>query len=81
MKIVTTATHRFENTNPASEKLTVEKLKSFSGCEGYTDTEAEKIIASLELLSEICYTAAKENKTYLIDNQLIVSLYPKKSAA
>ncbi|HMT75852.1 MAG TPA: hypothetical protein PKA77_17395 [Chitinophagaceae bacterium] len=81
MKIVTTGAHRFENINPNSEKLTVDKLRIFPGCEGYTDAEAENIIASLELLSEICYNAAKENKTHSIDNQLTVSLCPKKTAA
>lgn len=81
MKIATTGAHRFENINPNSEKLTVDKLRSFPGCEGFTDAEAENIIASLELLSEICYNAAKEIKTHNIDNQLIVSLYSKKSAA
>jgi hypothetical protein len=81
MKTITTGARRFENINPGCEKLTPEKLKSFPGCEEYTDAEAENIIACLEHLSEICYNAAKENKTHIIDNQLYVPSYSKKSAA
>jgi hypothetical protein len=37
----------------ASEKMTVEKLKSYPGCEELTDEAAREILFSLERLSEI----------------------------
>ncbi len=62
------------NINPEGEPLTVEKLKAFPGCEHYTDQQALEIVQSLEKLSLICYGLAKEEKSHLIDNQLVVYL-------
>lgn len=81
MKIIKSTPHHFEEINPASLKLTAERLKAFPGCEGYTDEQAETIITSLEILSAICYESTKGIKHINIDNQLVVSLIKQKLAA
>ena len=58
--------------NPKCESLTPEKLRSFSGCEHYTDEEALGIIQSLEMLSVIIFENA-EIKSICIDNQQVVN--------
>jgi len=45
--VTDTATH--------SNRLTIEELKSFPGCENINDNEAEKIIHSLYKLSLLTY--------------------------
>jgi hypothetical protein len=37
--------------NPNKEPLTVEILKRFPGCEGYSDEEAQEIIFALQALA------------------------------
>jgi hypothetical protein len=49
-------------------RLTVAKLRTFPGCEHYSDEEAEKIVQSLRRLSEIILNIPVV-KNYLIDNQ------------
>lgn len=41
--------------NPKKEPLTIEKLKSFSGCEHYTDEEAEQILRTFETLTSVMF--------------------------
>lgn len=48
-------------------------LRSFKGCEHYSDEEAIQVIEALNILAGI-FLKAKEEKTLLIDNQCIVSL-------
>jgi len=36
------------------DPLTVEKLRTYPGCEHYTDEQAEEIVSSIEILAEIC---------------------------
>ena len=52
-------------------------LRSFKGCEHYTDEEANKIIESLDTVAAILLEAIPE-KIHNIDNQLVVSLNSQK---
>jgi hypothetical protein len=62
-----------EKVNPKRESLTIEKLRTFSGCEHYSDEKATEIIKSLELLAVIvCEGSGKES--ICIDNQYVVNL-------
>ncbi|MBS1779248.1 MAG: hypothetical protein JST70_07975 [Bacteroidetes bacterium] len=73
-------TERIENTIPFSKSLAIntpEWLRTFKGCEQHTDEEAMEIIYSLRTLAEILLKTTLPNKTYNIDNQLVVSLNGK----
>ena len=52
--------------------MTVERFKTFPGCEAYTDEEAQEIIHSLERLAFVLYNIVQKNETVSIDNQLVV---------
>lgn len=43
--------------NPKRQPLTIEKLRSFPGCEHYSDEEAVNIIQSFEQLTAIIFEA------------------------
>ena len=69
-----------QSINPQKEHLTVEKLKTFPGCEQYDDEQAKTIIQSLEQLALIIFGLTAQNPMICIDNQQDVSLYPEKNA-
>lgn len=50
-----------------------EWLRSFKGCEHYTDDEAVKIVQSLERLANILFDFTCEQNGILIDNQLVIT--------
>lgn len=52
-------------------------LRSFPGCEHYTDEEANYILASLQTLAEILLKCVID-KSQLIDNQYFVPLSGKE---
>lgn len=63
--------------NPKRQPLTIEKLRSFPGCEHYSDEEAAGIIQSFEQLTAIIFDATASNQNlcgsegqvvYLSDN-------------
>ncbi|MGF2414008.1 hypothetical protein [Ferruginibacter sp.] len=60
--------------NAIDKSLTAAQLRSFPGCDHYSDTEAAEIIQSLEKLSAICYEQLGKLKIHSIDNQYVVSL-------
>ncbi len=64
--------------NPNKHSLTVEKLKSFPGCEHYTDQEATEIIQTIELLTSLLFEySSKQGKVvYLEETQPMHQLYP-----
>lgn len=64
--------------NPSDKPLTPEILRTFPGCEHYSDTEATAIIKSLEKLSAICHQITKVKEINIIDNQQIVYLNPQE---
>lgn len=41
--------------NPDKVPLTVEILRTFSGCENYTDEEAENVVRSIEVLARVAF--------------------------
>ena len=67
--------------NPDEKPLTPELLKTFSGCEDYSELHALEIIRSLEILSIICYNISNTEKIHSIDNQQVVYLNNKKNIA
>ncbi len=71
----------FDKINPEEKPLTPELLKTFPGCEDYTEQKALEIIHSLEKLSAICYNIVNAEKIYSIDNQQVVYLNNKKNVA
>lgn len=60
--------------NPNKHPLTIEKLKTFTGCEGYTDDEAVEIVQTLEHLSAILFESNFPNNSICNDNQCVVYL-------
>ena len=63
--------------NPRRQPLTIEKLRSFPGCEHYSDEEAGIILQSFEQLTAIIFDATASNQNlcgsegqvvYLSDN-------------
>lgn len=57
----------------SNNKKDVEWLRSFKGCEHYTDDEAVKIVQSLERLANILFDFTCEQNGILIDNQLVIT--------
>jgi hypothetical protein len=57
--------------NPKKEGLTIEKLRSFPGCEHYSDKEATEIIDSVNTLALIVCEGME--KDICIDNQQVVN--------
>ncbi|MBC7381592.1 MAG: hypothetical protein H7296_01205 [Bacteroidia bacterium] len=68
-------TENDENSN--TYIFTPDILRSYKGCEGYTNVEANAIINSLEKLSAICYSMMHNNDSINIDNQQVVYLNPQ----
>jgi hypothetical protein len=63
---------------------TPEWLRSFKGCEHYSDSEAMDVLENLNIFASILLRNASQ-KSHVIDNQLVVSLRqeeaPQKLAA
>jgi hypothetical protein len=60
--------------NPKREPLTIEKLRSFPGCEYYSDEEAESIIQSFEQLTAIVFEAITSGQNLCSSDQQVVYL-------
>lgn len=58
-----------KNINPKKEPLTIEKLRTFPGCEHYSDEEATRIVQTIEQLAIILFKSLT-----CIDNQQVVHL-------
>jgi diadenosine tetraphosphate (Ap4A) HIT family hydrolase len=41
--------------NPKREPLTVVILRTFAGCEHYTDAEAQNVVESIEVLCKVAF--------------------------
>ena len=67
-------TEKAENSNPGI--FSPNMLRSYKGCEHYTDLEAKEIIKFLEKLSAICYSMMCNTNSIYIDNQQVVYLNP-----
>lgn len=57
-----------------TDPLTAEKLRTFPGCEHYSDQEAEELINSIMQLTVFLLETLTQSKIHLIDNQQIVYL-------
>ena len=60
--------------NPKMEHLTIEKLRSYPGCENYTDDQATSIIQTLEQFALILFEIAHQKEDTCIENQQVVYL-------
>ncbi len=76
--------------NPKRQPLTIEKLRSFPGCEHYSDEEAGSIIQSFEQLTTIVFEATTTGQNlcssegqvvYLSDNNQPAQIPEPKSKA
>ena len=70
------ATEKTENSN--TNIFSPDMLRSYKGCEHYTDVEANEITNSLEKLGAICYHMMRNSDTIYIDNQQVVYLNPEQ---
>lgn len=50
-----------EEANPRKEPLTVETLRKFPGCQGYSDKEAANIVQTIHQLTAIIFNSVSEN--------------------
>lgn len=57
---------------------TPEWLRSFKGCEHYSDSEAMAVIESLNIFASILLRNASQ-KLHVIDNQLVISLQQEET--
>ncbi len=64
--------------NPKKEPLTVEKLRSFPGCQQYTDQEATEIVDTVHQLVAIIFSGVYEGtfieKPDLKENSIPINL-------
>jgi hypothetical protein len=60
--------------NPKRQPLTIEKLRSFPGCEHYSDEEAGNIIQSFEQLTAIIFDATTSVQNLCSSEQQVVYL-------
>ena len=44
--------------NPNKEELTKDNLRAFPGCEAFSDTEAEEIVLSIQILCALIFDEA-----------------------
>lgn len=65
--------------NPKNEPLTISVLKSFEGCNHYTDEEAAILVESIRKIAAILYDLQGINKSISIDNQQPISLNNNKN--
>ena len=60
--------------NPKKQTLTIEKLRSFPGCEHYSDEEAASIIKSFEQLTAIAFENITSRQRHCSYESQIVNL-------
>jgi hypothetical protein len=80
-----------EKMNPTQEPLSVEKLKTFAGCENYDAKEASEIVKTIRQIALVLFQCTYTEKILSIDNQLdlnlcndeakVIQLKPKLKAA
>ena len=63
-----------QKVNPKMEHLTIEKLRSYPGCENYTDDQAASTIQTLEQFALILFEIAHQKEGICIENQQVVYL-------
>jgi hypothetical protein len=60
--------------NPKRQPLTIEKLRSFPGCDHYSDEEANNIIKSFEQLTAIIFEATTSGQNLCSSEGQVVYL-------
>jgi hypothetical protein len=68
---------RIQNLNPKKEALTIDKLKTFAGCENLSNNEAAEAVKTIHQIALVMYEFTQKNKMFSIDNQLVVNLKNK----
>jgi hypothetical protein len=63
-----------EKMNPNQEPLSVEKLKTFAGCENYDAKEASEIVKTIRQIALVLFQCTYTEKILSFDNQLDVNL-------
>ncbi len=68
--------------NPKKEPLTVEKLRTFPGCEHYSDEEAEQVVQTIHQYALILFECVSKAKVvHLPDTNKMSYLNPIKKKA
>lgn len=68
--------------NPKKEPLTVEKLRTFPGCEHYSDEEAEQVVHTIHQYALILFECVSKAKVVALpDTNNISYLNPIKKKA
>lgn len=67
--------------NPKKEPLTIEKLRTFPGCEHYSDQEVEAVLRTIEQLTLIAFELMMTGALPEQQSTKIVCLEPKKTEA
>jgi hypothetical protein len=68
--------------NPAKEPLTIEKLRTFPGCEHYSDEDAEQIVQSIHQFAYILFDCVSQTKVITLQQATSISyLNPIKKKA
>ncbi|AEV98143.1 hypothetical protein A4D02_33670 [Niastella koreensis] len=68
--------------NPKKEPLTVEKLRTFPGCEHYNDEEAEQVVQTIHQYALILFECVSKAKVVTLpDTNNISYLNPIKKKA
>lgn len=63
--------------NPSQKPICIDRLRSYPGCENYSDEEAESIIKLLNELATIVLEMTPAKKMICIDNQQVVNSQKK----
>jgi hypothetical protein len=68
--------------NPKKEPLTIEKLRTFPGCEHYSDEEAELVVQTIHQYALILFECVSKTKVIPLSNTNNISyLNPIKKKA
>jgi hypothetical protein len=63
-----------QNLNPKKEALTLDKLKTFAGCENLSNEEAAEAVKTIHQIALVLYEFTQVNKIFNIDSQLVINL-------
>jgi hypothetical protein len=71
-----------QDINPKKEPLTIEKLRTFPGCEHYSDEEAEQVVQTIHQYALILFECVSKAKVVpLPDTNNVSYLNPIKKKA
>lgn len=66
--------------NPDKNPMNIDRLRSYPGCENYTDQQAEDILKLLNELATIILEVTPPKNNYCIDNQYFVNSYSQSGS-